>query len=223
MLAAILAGLTLGAVGSLHCAGMCGPLVAACMGAGKGQASVNKANGLYQVGRISTYVLLGLIFGFFGSSIQLLAGQSYAAIAAGAVLILVGLFGRQLESKLGATTVLAKAFGYTSARLGALAPLGFGFLNGLLPCGLVYTALAASLAFGSATNGAFFMLAFGVATSPVLMAVTFVSNRWRGLSAKLFPAFSVIAGLVLIYRGLHATLPPDWINFLAANPQLSCH
>lgn len=223
MLSAILAGLTLGALGSLHCAGMCGPLVAACMGAGKGNTSVNKASMLYQFGRISTYVLLGLMFGYFGSSLELLGGQSYASIFAGVFLVIIGLFGRKIESSLGATTVLAKAYGYTSSRFGAAAPLGFGLLNGLLPCGLVYTALAASLAFGDPFVGAVFMLAFGLATSPLLMAVSYVSLRWRGLSSKLFPLFSLIAGAVLIFRGLQAELPADWMNFLAMHPQLECH
>ena len=223
MQTAILTGLTLGALGSLHCAGMCGPLVAACMGAGKGNTSVNKASALYQIGRISTYVVLGLIFGYFGSSLELLAGQTYASIFAGVLLLIVGLFGRQIEAKMGATTVLAKAFGYTSQRFGDAAPLGFGLLNGLLPCGLVYTALAASLAFGDPLLGATFMLSFGVATSPLLMAVSFVSQRWKGLSSKLFPVFSLIAGVVLIYRGLQAELPADWMNFLALHPQLECH
>lgn len=223
MQTAILTGLTLGALGSLHCAGMCGPLVAACMGAGKGNTSVNKASLLYQIGRISMYVTLGLLFGYFGSSLELLAGQTYTSIFAGGLLIFIGVFGRKIEAKIGATTVLAKAFGYTSARFGSAALLGFGLLNGLLPCGLVYTALAASLAFGDAALGAVFMFFFGVATSPLLMAVSYVSQRWRGLSSKLFPVFSLIAGLVLIYRGVQAELPADWMNFLVMNPQLECH
>jgi len=223
MQTAILTGLTLGALGSLHCAGMCGPLVAACMGAGKETSSINKASLLYQVGRVSTYVFLGLLFGYFGSSIELLAGQTYASIIAGVLLIVVGLFGRKIESALGATTVLAKAFSYTSSKFGAAAPLGFGLLNGLLPCGLVYTALAASLAFGAPMLGAIFMLSFGIATSPLLMAVSYVSQRWRGLSSKLFPVFSLIAGVVLIYRGLQAELPLDWMNYLVMHPQLECH
>lgn len=223
MQTAILAGLTLGALGSLHCAGMCGPLVAACMGAGSGNVSVSKASLMYQVGRISTYVTLGLLFGYFGSSLELLAGQSYASIFAGLLLLFVALFGRKIEAKIGVSNVLAKAFGYTSARLGAAAPLGFGLLNGLLPCGLVYTALAASLAFGDPAIGAIFMLSFGIATSPLLMAVSYVSQRWRGLSSKLFPLVSFIAGSVLIYRGMQAELPADWVNFLVMNPQLECH
>ncbi|MFK8057416.1 MAG: sulfite exporter TauE/SafE family protein [Saprospiraceae bacterium] len=223
MQTAILAGLTLGALGSLHCAGMCGPLVAACMGAGRGDVSVNKASLLYQFGRISTYVTLGLLFGYFGSSLELLAGQSYASIFAGVLLVFVGLFGRKLEAKIGATTVLAKAFGYTSARFGSAAPLGFGLLNGLLPCGLVYTALAASLAFGDPLSGAVFMLSFGIATSPLLMAVSYVSLRWRGLSSKLFPIFSLIAGAVLLFRGLQVELPADWMNYLVMHPELECH
>jgi len=223
MIVTILSGLTLGALGSLHCAGMCGPLVAACMGAGQGNSSVNKASILYQVGRVSTYVLLGLVFGYFGSSIELLAGQTYASIIAGVLLVVVGLFGRTIENRIGATTVLAKAFSYASSTFGSVAPLGFGLLNGLLPCGLVYTALAASLAFGDPSLGAVFMLSFGVATSPLLMAVSYVSQRWRGLSSKLFPVFSLIAGAVLIYRGLQAELPTDWMNYLVMNPQLECH
>lgn len=223
MLAAILAGLALGAVGSLHCAGMCGPLVAACMGAGKGASSINTASLLYQLGRVSMYVLLGLIFSAFGSTVELLAGQSYASIVAGVLLVVVGVFGRKIEARFAATSFLAKGYGYAAARFGAFTPLGFGLLNGLLPCGLVYTALAASLAFGHSSEAAVFMLSFGIATSPLLLAVSFVSRRWAGLSAKLFPAFSLVAGLILVYRGMQAELPNDWINYLAIHPALECH
>jgi sulfite exporter TauE/SafE len=87
----------------------------------------------------------------------------------------------------------------------------FGMLNGLLPCGLVYTALAGSLAAEQAWKGGLFMLLFGIATTPALATVSqltaWISGRFKAAATqRLKLAFSIIALLVLL-RGANLGIP----------------
>lgn len=220
-----LAGLTLGALGSLHCAGMCGPLALACARAGGASHHAALRAGLYQVGRIATYAGLGVAFGWFGAEVNLLTGQAAASVIAGATVILVGVYGRRLERSAWWRGAIAGLGASVLERFGRATPLVFGAVNGLLPCGLVYTALAASLSLGHTGWGAWFMVAFGFATSPGLLLAGYLGSRGgRGRSAQiLFPAASVLAGTLLIVRGLAAELPFAWANYLATHPVLGCH
>ena len=80
-------GFILGFFGSLHCIGMCGPIVLALPSSGKGFSFVY-GRVLYNLGRVVTYALLGLVFGLLGSKIYMFGLQQVASIALGAVIIL---------------------------------------------------------------------------------------------------------------------------------------
>ena len=86
-----------------------------------------------------------------------------------------------------------------------------GLLNGLLPCGLVYIALAGSIGTGNATLGALYMLLFGFGTMPMLLAINlsggFVSASLRQRINKLIPTLVVIVGILFILRGLSLGIP----------------
>jgi sulfite exporter TauE/SafE len=86
-----------------------------------------------------------------------------------------------------------------------------GLLNGLLPCGLVYLALASAVAAGSAVNGAAFMAFFGLGTLPAMFAIAVFGNFMRqGIRLKLrraVPAFMTVMALLLILRGLSLGIP----------------
>ncbi|HMX39171.1 MAG TPA: sulfite exporter TauE/SafE family protein, partial [Saprospiraceae bacterium] len=85
-----------------------------------------------------------------------------------------------------------------------------GVLNGLLPCGMVYAALAGAISTTEAAGGALFMAVFGVGTLPLLLmlsvlgqgAGTWVRQRVRFLQ----PVLLAVAGLLLLQRGLHLDL-----------------
>ena len=222
---ALIGGLGLGALGSLHCAGMCGPLVLACTRAGRTRPHPALDAVAYQAARVGTYVAIGLAFGYFGASLRLLGGQRAMAILAGVLLIVVGLAGRRLERAIGRAGWFAGAYSLLARYAGRGSSAVLGAVNGLLPCGLVYTALAASFATGDLASGAALMLGFGLATVPSLLLAGWLGGRLGrgGLAAKLFSIAAVSAGAVSVYRGLAASLPLDWVNYLAANPQLSCH
>jgi hypothetical protein len=86
-----------------------------------------------------------------------------------------------------------------------------GMINGLLPCGLVYIALAASIAGGSLQSGALYMLVFGLGTFPVMLLLSLAGNiispRVRLKIYKMVPVFVVVLGLLFILRGMNLGIP----------------
>jgi sulfite exporter TauE/SafE len=201
----LVAGLALGLSSSAHCALMCGPLTLALH---RGATSRMVA---HHAGRLAVYGAAGLIAGAVGHGVGGAGLGRALAVSTGAVLV-VGACrrgGPEWGMRLGATV------GRRLARLTSLAtrvtgrwPPAHGFalgaLNGLLPCGMVYTALTASLALGSATRAALFMLAFGVGTLPALAAVLAAVPPLSRLSPRLALAarfVTVVLGLSLIAQG----------------------
>ena len=135
----------LGLVGSLHCAGMCGPLALALPSAGNSTLSYFGGRAAYNLGRIITYCTVGLVVGVIGKSLVLAGLQRWVSIVLGVMLIAGLVASRKLA--------LAKPVTFFVERLKAgmgsllrersfLALALLGSLNGLLPCGLVYVAAA---------------------------------------------------------------------------------
>ena len=210
--------LSLGLLGSLHCAGMCGPIALALP---LGRKSISgKVIGviLYSLGRIITYALLGLVFGLFGKGLALAGAQQWVSIGTGAVLVLSILLPNHLLQRFSVTAPIAR---FTSQLKGQMLRFmdadrpqtlfGFGMLNGLLPCGLVYLAVMGSLASGTALNGAIFMALFGLGTAPMLMSIALagqlLSQSIRMRFRKAVPVFVVLIGLLFIVRGLGLGIP----------------
>src|ERR1017187_6538648 len=150
----------LGLVGSLHCAGMCGPLALALPAAGNTTPGYVLGRVAYNAGRIVTYCLLGIVFGLAGWTFLLAGLQRWISIALG-VALLVGLFAsRKLALSRPVTSAVNQLKSGMSVLLrrrsiAALAVLGL--LNGLLPCGLVYVACAGAAATGSIIAGGRYM------------------------------------------------------------------
>ncbi|MEZ5320259.1 MAG: sulfite exporter TauE/SafE family protein [Vicinamibacterales bacterium] len=213
MIDAVLAGLALGAVGSAHCMAMCGPLVAV--------AQPREAAGAarYHLGRTLAYAGLGLVAGLTGGLVASAGFSRPLAIVAGLVLlgqaaVSAGLL-RRLGPHLGIARRLTAWIGRAGAwvrrhqrTLGAAGPVAMGALNGLLPCGLVYAALAAAVGLGRVADGTTFMIAFGVGTTPALALAAGSAGR---LAARLpravrraAPVALAIVAVLLIARGLRA-------------------
>lgn len=204
----------LGLVGSLHCAGMCGPLALAVPGAGDPAARFALGRAAYNLGRITTYCALGLVFGLFGKTLLLAGIQRWVSVALGVALI-VGLFAsRKLALWKPVTALVNQLKSRMSSLLRQRSVLSvalLGLLNGLLPCGLVYVAAAGAAASGSIFSGALYMAAFGAGTLPMMLAI--------GLGGKLVPVslrlkwrvaipISVfLLGTLLILRGMSLGIP----------------
>lgn len=213
----ILAASMMGLAGSLHCVGMCGPLISMMPYDRTSRIKFITTKALNHLGRITTYVLLGIIFGLMGKAIVVAGFQQWLSIVSG-VLILSMVFWPKQWLKF---TPKSKIFGFTSwvkAKFSSLlksrepSTLYFlGLINGLLPCGLLYMALAASISTGSATNGALFMLMFGFGTVPALVLIGIFASTLKQRFAKSFMKVSrvllVMTAFLLIVRGSNLGIP----------------
>ena len=193
----IVVGFLLGLGGSLHCATMCGGIASTLGQASSGgddeRGSVLRRALLYNAGRIASYAIAGALVGGIGLGFTEWGGAGGGLalrIALGVAIALTGLmlagFSRvnaPLEA-LGARVWrrMAPLTKHLAPARGGVRLFAVGALWGWLPCGLVYTALAASLASGSPLRGAAFMLAFGVGTLPSLLAAGAFAGR---LAARL--------------------------------------
>lgn len=219
----------LGLVGSLHCAGMCGPLVLALPVTGRTRAAWVTGRLAYNLGRIVTYCVLGLVFGMIGRSMFVAGIQRWVSITLG-LLLLAGLLASRrlaLWNPVTRFVNVLKSRMSSLLRQRSLAALGLlGLLNGLLPCGLVYVACAGATAMNGMLAGAGYMAAFGLGTVPLLLAI--------GLSGKLIPlplrlqlrkAIPVsvfLLATLLILRGMSLGIPyvsPD----LSGSGASCCH
>jgi uncharacterized protein len=168
----------------------------------------------YNLGRILTYGLLGIVFGLLGKTFFLAGVQRWASIALGLAL-LAGLFGsRRLALWRPVTLIVDQLKSRMSAllRRRSFAALGaLGLLNGLLPCGLVYFAGAGAIATGGVWAGAAYMTAFGAGTVPMMLAIG-LSGKLVPLSlrlklVKVIPVSVFLLAVLLILRGLSLGIP----------------
>jgi uncharacterized protein len=218
----------LGLAGSLHCAGMCGPLLCALPVVGQGRASFYAGRFLYNLGRIGMYGLLGLVFGALGKTLSIAGLQRWLSLAAGCA-VLIGLLASAKWSMntpvWEAVALLKKAFARLLQRRSYGGLFALGALNGLLPCGLVYVASAGAVASGELWQGALYMLAFGAGTLPMMLGIGLVSLKLRQLFGQrariLIPVSVAMLGLLLVVRGLSLGIPylsPDLSSGHASCP-----
>jgi sulfite exporter TauE/SafE len=206
-----------GLVGSLgHCLGMCGPLVlmVGLQLPARGLAAV-PYHLLYHLARVAVYVLLGAIVGAVGSLLGLgsglnrLAGAISLALGLGIVLLGLGYLGWLPLGRLDASAGrLNRAMGRALKRGGALGVVLLGAINGLLPCGLVYSALLLAATTGGSLPAALGMALFGLGTLPALVVVGLgagtLGARFRQVLTRVAGVVIVVAGLQLALRGLAA-------------------
>jgi sulfite exporter TauE/SafE len=221
----------LGFVGSAHCAGMCGPLALALPHWGRGQASFLTGRLLYNFGRIVTYALLGAVFGLLGQGVALAGLQRWVSLTLGAAILIGLLVAPQFANRIPVTrgvNWLKGALGTMLQRRAMPAMFGIGLLNGLLPCGLVYVACAAATATGDVLSGMRYMVAFGLGTLPMLLAISLLGTKLqfalRFKVQRLIPVSLALVGMLLLLRGMalgipyvSPKLPPQ------SNGAITCH
>jgi len=219
----------LGLAGSLHCAGMCGPIVLAMPAVGPNLFTQVAGRLAYNGGRLMTYGILGVIFGAFGQLLGMVGVQRWVSVGAG-VLILLGLFAWPLRNS---AMLIAAPVARLKSALGGLihrrtvgSQFVFGGLNGLLPCGLVYVACAAATATGSVVSGLQYMLVFGAGTVPMMLGLglagRFLHARLQGRVQRVIPVALGLMAVLLILRGMSLGIPylsPD----LSAAAAAGCH
>jgi len=204
----------IGLVGSVHCAGMCGPLVLALPTTGNSRAAYLTGRAIYNLGRIASYCLLGAVFGLLGKSLALAGAQRWASLGAG-IAILAAL---AASSRYGLGWPATKAVAWLKASFSSLlrkrslpALFLLGILNGMLPCGLVYVAGTSAVALGGLTSAIVYMFAFGLGTLPMMLGLGLagknLQSALRFRFQKLIPLCLVMLAALLIFRGLSLGIP----------------
>ena len=203
-----------------HCLGMCGGFVIAyntkLTKKTKFKAFIYAFS--YHLNRVLAYVMLGILGGFFGSFFKF--SQKSLGFLHFFIGILLVIFGIALLKR-GAllkfiendkiwSKFLAKPskFAMKSENLSGFCLLGF--LNGLLPCGVVYTALAMAIMSASVAHGALIMAVFGICTIPTLLGFSFVINllglKFKNTMLTLSAIFIIAYGIYHAYLGFTATI-----------------
>jgi sulfite exporter TauE/SafE len=206
-----MAGVLLGLSAAVHCLGMCGPLVVAL---GKTRSHW-MALTAYHVARTGSYLMLGLVVMTFA---PMATGQQWLSILSG-VFLLATSWQEQFSEPACCTTqktpwhkrLLQWRTWSLKNTSGVLNAFVLGGLNGVLPCGMVYAALAASSAFGGWAGGVQFLVGFGAATALPLIALQALGkhlplrwmHRWKTASAAL----GIAMGLWFILRGAGLGVP----------------
>ena len=217
MIVLLLSALLMGAAGSLHCIGMCGPLALSLPVVQVSHAAKFVTALLYNLGRVTTYTALGAAVGLLGASFSMFGFQQWLSVGLGVVILIYLLLPKQSLYVNGHNAV-QKIFALLRSKLAALfkkknysAVFFIGLLNGLLPCGLLYMALAAAIATGSVAKSSLFMMAFGAGTLPLMWALvffgSFVSLKLRATIRKAHPYLLFAMACLLIVRGLGLGIP----------------
>ncbi|MBP6811611.1 MAG: sulfite exporter TauE/SafE family protein [Saprospiraceae bacterium] len=228
----LITALLLGLAGSLHCVGMCGPLLLALPLDAAGKWQVMRKMLMYHTGRILTYAALGVLFGLLGKGLAIAGFQKILSIGAGAFMLGMAFMAWRFEQLVTALPGFGAFTQGVKSGIGNLmrkSPNGstfsIGLLNGLLPCGMVYAALAGAIASSGGLEGGLFMAVFGIGTLPLLLMVSVLGRSFSvSIRQKIKFAQPVLLGLVgllLLQRGLNL----DLSLFESAVPKagVDCH
>lgn len=214
----IWAAIMLGFLGSMHCIGMCGAIALALPLNRKNKFTLLTGSLFYNLGRITTYAFIGLLFGFIGQGFLLAGFQSVLSLILGIVILISVIISGKWFLSVKWLHYINKPIGKLKHNIAVLfgkksnqALYFIGMLNGLLPCGFVYFAIIGAISTLHAYNGTLFMAMFGVGTLPAMMLVNilsaWVSIGLRNTIKKITPY--VVAGIavVLILRGMNLGIP----------------
>ena len=213
MLSALITGL----IGSLHCLGMCGPIALMLPQGSRSPVAFLFNRILYNLGRIVTYSFLGAICGMLGRLIAMAGFQQILSIAIGILILLAILLPSKFAKYISPKPIIALTGKMKRVWSGLLNSHSvwslfiIGLLNGFLPCGLLYVALAAAATTGTMLRGVAYMALFGLGTFPLMLAFSLfggmLPSGFRRLASRLLPAGAVLIALLLILRGLSLGIP----------------
>lgn len=213
----------LGLFSTIHCVGMCGGIIGALSLSLPMEIRSQKPRMLlfvttYNLGRIMSYCLAGLIAGAIGTGVLSSVGfdQGHAVLRTIGVAMMVAI-GLYLAGWLPQLAVVEKMGVPVWKKLEPLGrrllpvaslpkALAYGLIWGWLPCGLVYFVLVWALTSGNAVQGALTMLAFGLGTLPTLLATGFMTS-WLTRFARSTTARQVV-GLLIIAMAIGSLFIP---------------
>ena len=238
------AGFLFGLLGSFHCVGMCGAIALALPGPAGGASRLRYVGGrlLYNLGRATTYATLGAGAGLLGQGLRLAGVQQGLSIASGVLILLLVAVPERYTAGLAGMLGFGRPLAWVKATLGRLfqqaswqALYATGLLNGLLPCGLVYLALAGALSAPGVAGAAAYMALFGLGTLPLMLSISLsgqlVPLAWRGRLRRAVPYAASLLAVLFIVRGLGLGIPyvsphlpaPAAVAGSQLRPVLDCH
>lgn len=204
--------LILGFAGSLHCFGMCGPLSLLVPGDKSKRTQYILGRLVYNLGRITTYALLGLLIGLLGEQASFAFPQKIIFLTLGFGLLIYLLLPAASKNKLSVlpwvsrfNSFVKRSISDLAKKYGRATQFVFGLLNGLIPCGLVYAALSAAFITSSVKEGVLYMVLFGLGTLPMMMSFGLLGSiipKALLVKPKLIYGISyfILAGF-MIYKG----------------------
>lgn len=212
----IAAGFILGLIGSLHCAGMCGPI--AINLPLRGDTFIEKfvSGLLYNLGRTLMYGIMGAVFGSIGKGLYLLGIQQWVSIIMGIIMILTVILPFVIKKinfiQFDFFTGFLRNTIQKLFKIRSYKGLFFiGMLNSLLPCGLVYVAIIGAIATGNIYYGSLYLILFGLGTIPMMLTISLIGNaistNVRNIFNKIIPYLVVLIGAIFILRGLCLGIP----------------
>lgn len=227
--------LLFGLFGSFHCVGMCGPIAFMLPIDRSSRIKSILQTSIYHIGRLFSYATIGAIFGLLGKGFNFFGMQQQLSIIMGGIMILTVL----LPKLFNKFSIAGPVLKFTNAIKNGLGdslkrkdnPIFFtiGFLNGLLPCGLVYMAIFGALTSTTVIEGAIYMVVFGLGTIPLMSAVVLLGNLTgyinRQKIQKIIPVVVVVIGVFFVLRGLGLGIPyvsPGHVHQIVDGGQM-CH
>lgn len=209
----LISGLLMGLLGSMHCIGMCGPIIVVVH---NNSSFFHRL--MYHSGRIFIYGCLGIALGLIGKTFTIALSQQSISVFAGSIMLIFAF----MPSAISGNSVFARymgtlyysIFNYAKPLWQSNSVYGqsiFGMVNGLLPCGFVYMALAGSLAMGSIIGSALWMIFFGIGTSVSLLLAGYITSilpvHIQKNIKKAMPIATITIAILFITRGLSLGIP----------------
>ncbi len=225
-----------GLLSSFHCIGMCGPIAMMLPVDRNNEAKKITQLLLYNIGRLTAYGSLGLLFGLLGKGFFLAGLQQQLSITVGILMIIFAVVPERVLASYNFSKPIYKVISNVKSSLGKQFKnrsyksfFTIGLLNGYLPCGMVYVALFGALAMPSLEFSIFYMLLFGLGTVPMMSMVVLITNLVsipiRNKIQKAIPVLAVCIGILFIIRGLGLNIPyisPSTTS-LFVQSEANCH
>lgn len=214
----LFSALFFGLISSLHCIGMCGPIAMMLPVDHKNPTKKALQILTYHLGRLTAYGFLGLAFGLLGKGLFIAGFQQNISIAVGVLMIIIAIVPEKVFARYNFSKPIYKVISSIKSSLGNQfkrktfdALFSIGFLNGLLPCGLVYAALFGAIAMQNEVLGVAYMLLYGIGTIPLMSVVVyasgFMSVPLRSKLQRIIPIITIGIGILFILRGLSLGIP----------------
>ncbi len=224
----------IGLVSSFHCVGMCGPIALGATATNPHCKNPWLMPFFYNVGRVITYTLLGLLVGLLGRGIVLSSSQQLLSITVGIVLLAMYALPKVRTRQANLLRFVHQGNRWFKQRFYAQlyqkkieSSIFRGMLNGFLPCGSVYLALAGAIAMGHIGQGMLYMLCFGLGTFPLMFVITWAGNRVKPktrhlIHKKATPAIAIALACIFIVRGLNLNIPYLSPKITKSGTQIEC-